>query len=124
MDDPPHTHTYPPTSPHVTGRDGQPLISISTISHAPPPHFPHTQNPFPILIISHIPYPPHTTYPQGVTGNLFDVYLKPYFLEAYRPVTKGDLFLVRQVRACVWVDGGMEGWVTQGATARQARSLG
>lgn len=33
-----------------------------------------------------------------VTGNLFDVYLKPYFLEAYRPVKKGDLFLVRQVR--------------------------
>ncbi|CAK4080287.1 unnamed protein product [Aphanomyces euteiches] len=32
----------------------------------------------------------------GVTGNLFDVYLKPYFLEAYRPVKKGDLFLVRQ----------------------------
>ena len=32
-----------------------------------------------------------------MTGNLFDVYLKPYFLEAYRPVTKGDLFLVRQV---------------------------
>merc|ERR1711920_891105 len=32
---------------------------------------------------------------EGVTGNLFDVYLKPYFLEAYRPVRKGDLFLVR-----------------------------
>ena len=26
---------------------------------------------------------------EGVTGNLFDVYLKPYFLEAYRPVRKG-----------------------------------
>jgi transitional endoplasmic reticulum ATPase len=26
---------------------------------------------------------------------LFEVYLKPYFLEAYRPVRKGDLFLVR-----------------------------
>merc|ERR1711871_317861 len=25
----------------------------------------------------------------------FDVFLKPYFLEAYRPVRKGDLFLVR-----------------------------
>merc|ERR1719337_749876 len=23
---------------------------------------------------------------EGVSGNLFDVYLKPYFLEAYRPV--------------------------------------
>lgn len=32
---------------------------------------------------------------EGVTGNLFDVYLKPYFLEAYRPLRKGDLFLVR-----------------------------
>eukprot|EP00013_Stygamoeba_regulata_P020257 CAMPEP_0177650968 /NCGR_PEP_ID=MMETSP0447-20121125/12256_1 /TAXON_ID=0 /ORGANISM="Stygamoeba regulata, Strain BSH-02190019" /LENGTH=801 /DNA_ID=CAMNT_0019153935 /DNA_START=203 /DNA_END=2608 /DNA_ORIENTATION=- len=32
---------------------------------------------------------------EGLTGNLFDMYLKPYFLEAYRPVRKGDLFLVR-----------------------------
>lgn len=32
---------------------------------------------------------------EGVTGNLFDVYLKPYFLEAYRPVKKGDSFIVR-----------------------------
>jgi len=32
---------------------------------------------------------------EGVEGNLFDVFLKPYFLEAYRPVRKGDLFLVR-----------------------------
>ncbi|MCO5567912.1 hypothetical protein L7F22_021608 [Adiantum nelumboides] len=31
---------------------------------------------------------------EGVTGNLFDVYLKPYFVEAYRLVRKGDLFLV------------------------------
>nr|CDS29022.1 transitional endoplasmic reticulum atpase [Hymenolepis microstoma] len=31
----------------------------------------------------------------GLTGDLFDAYLKPYFLEAYRPVTKGDTFLVR-----------------------------
>ena len=23
---------------------------------------------------------------EGITGNLFEVYLKPYFLEAYRPV--------------------------------------
>ena len=36
----------------------------------------------------------------GITGNLFDVFLKPYFLEAYRPVHKGDIFLVR---------GGMRG---------------
>jgi len=33
---------------------------------------------------------------EGVSGNLFDVYLRPYFLEAYRPVSKGDLFIVRQ----------------------------
>ncbi|CAA6662630.1 unnamed protein product [Spirodela intermedia] len=32
---------------------------------------------------------------EGITGNLFDAYLKPYFLEAYRPLRKGDLFLVR-----------------------------
>lgn len=25
---------------------------------------------------------------EGITGNLFDTYLKPYFLEAYRPVRK------------------------------------
>ncbi|KAJ7546546.1 hypothetical protein O6H91_08G043800 [Diphasiastrum complanatum] len=32
---------------------------------------------------------------EGITGNIFDAYLKPYFLEAYRPVRMGDLFLVR-----------------------------
>ncbi|XP_026216688.1 transitional endoplasmic reticulum ATPase isoform X2 [Anabas testudineus] len=32
---------------------------------------------------------------EGLTGNLFEVFLKPYFLEAYRPVHKGDIFLVR-----------------------------
>ncbi|KAJ3096139.1 AAA ATPase cdc48 [Phlyctochytrium planicorne] len=32
---------------------------------------------------------------ENLQGNLFDVYLKPYFLEAYRPVRKGDLFIVR-----------------------------
>lgn len=31
----------------------------------------------------------------GLTGNLFEVYLKPYFLEAYRPVNKDDNFIVR-----------------------------
>nr|XP_006014255.1 PREDICTED: transitional endoplasmic reticulum ATPase-like [Latimeria chalumnae] len=30
---------------------------------------------------------------EGLTGNLFEVYLKPYFLEAYRPVHKGDCFI-------------------------------
>jgi len=32
---------------------------------------------------------------EGLTGSLFDVYLKPYFLEAYRPIHKGDIFIVR-----------------------------
>lgn len=32
---------------------------------------------------------------QGLTGNLFEVFLKPYFLEAYRPIHKDDIFLVR-----------------------------
>jgi len=32
---------------------------------------------------------------EGVSGNLFDLFLKPYFHEAYRPVTKGDHFLCR-----------------------------
>jgi len=32
---------------------------------------------------------------EGLTGNLFDTYLKPHFLEAYRPVRKGDHFLCR-----------------------------
>ena len=27
--------------------------------------------------------------------NLFEVFLKPYFLEAYRPLRKGDIFVVR-----------------------------
>jgi len=33
---------------------------------------------------------------EGVSGNLFDTYLKPYFMEAYRPVRKDDCFIVRQ----------------------------
>lgn len=32
---------------------------------------------------------------EGLTGDLFDTFLKPYFLEAYRPVRKGDIFNVR-----------------------------
>jgi len=32
---------------------------------------------------------------EGITGNLFDTYLKPYFAESYRPVKKDDCFLVR-----------------------------
>ena len=32
---------------------------------------------------------------KGTTGNLFDIYLKPYFLEAYLPIRKGDTFLAK-----------------------------
>ena len=32
---------------------------------------------------------------EGLSGNLFDVFLKPYFIEAYRPLRKNDVFLVR-----------------------------
>ena len=31
----------------------------------------------------------------SASSNLFEVFLKPYFLEAYRPIRKGDVFLVR-----------------------------
>jgi transitional endoplasmic reticulum ATPase len=37
---------------------------------------------------------------EGLTGNLFEVFLKPYFLEAYRPIHRGDVFIAR---------GGMRG---------------
>ena len=30
-----------------------------------------------------------------IHSNIFEAYLKPYFLEAYRPIRKGDIFLVR-----------------------------
>lgn len=32
---------------------------------------------------------------EGLTGSLFEVFLAPYFREAYRPVRQGDLFTVR-----------------------------
>ncbi|CAN8096806.1 unnamed protein product [Discula destructiva] len=32
---------------------------------------------------------------EGLTGSLFDVFLAPYFREAYRPVRQGDLFIAR-----------------------------
>jgi transitional endoplasmic reticulum ATPase len=32
---------------------------------------------------------------EGLSGNIFDVYIRPYFEDAYRPVRKGDTFLVR-----------------------------
>lgn len=32
---------------------------------------------------------------EGLTGDLFEIYLKSYFLEAYRPLHRGDLFICR-----------------------------
>ena len=32
---------------------------------------------------------------EGLTGNIFEVFLAPYFREAYRPVRQGDVFTVR-----------------------------
>ena len=32
---------------------------------------------------------------KNLSGDLFDTFLKPYFLEAYRPLKKGDLFVAR-----------------------------
>lgn len=32
---------------------------------------------------------------EGITGNIFEAYIKPYFLEAYRPVRIGDFFIAR-----------------------------
>jgi transitional endoplasmic reticulum ATPase len=33
---------------------------------------------------------------EGIAGNLFDTFLKPYFLEAYRPIRKVPLLLQDQ----------------------------
>mmetsp|Transcript_800 Transcript_800/g.1294 ORF Transcript_800/g.1294 Transcript_800/m.1294 type:complete len:856 (+) Transcript_800:74-2641(+) len=44
----------------------------------------------------HIHILPMADTVETVSGNLFEVYLKPYFLEAYRPVKKGDYFTVRK----------------------------
>ena len=40
---------------------------------------------------------------EGVTGNLFDAFLKPYFLEAYRPVRKARPGMAEWVdKQCSW----------------------
>ena len=36
---------------------------------------------------------------EGLTGNLYETFLKPYFLESYRPVRQGDVFICRNMRA-------------------------
>ena len=38
---------------------------------------------------------------EGLTGDLFESFLKPYFVDNYRPVRKGDLFLVRAAMRAV-----------------------
>jgi transitional endoplasmic reticulum ATPase len=38
---------------------------------------------------------------EGLTGNIFEVYLKPYFLDAYRPVSEGDVFIVHKAMRSV-----------------------
>ncbi|XP_059286815.1 cell division cycle protein 48 homolog [Lycium ferocissimum] len=38
---------------------------------------------------------------EGLTGDLFEVYLKPYFQDCYRPLRKGDIFNVRGGMRCV-----------------------
>jgi len=44
---------------------------------------------------------------EGITGSLFDAYLKPYFLEAYRPVRKVGWRAGRErERALVFCGGG------------------
>lgn len=32
---------------------------------------------------------------EGISGDVFDVYVKPYFKDKFRPVKKGDIFLSR-----------------------------
>ena len=41
------------------------------------------------------------TWSSGLTGDIFNVFLKPYFLESYRPVRKGDTFLAKGAARCV-----------------------
>jgi len=36
---------------------------------------------------------------EGLTGNLYEAFLKPYFLESYRPLKQGDIFVCRNMRA-------------------------
>ena len=44
---------------------------------------------------------------QGISGNIFETYLKPYFMEAYRPLRKGsfilyDIILFILNNSCLW----------------------
>lgn len=42
-----------------------------------------------------------TTTTTGITGNIYDVFVKPYFMDAYRPVKKGDRFISRRAMKSV-----------------------
>ena len=44
---------------------------------------------------------------QKINGDLFEIYLKPYFLDAYRPVRKGDYFSVQRAMHTVEVSYGL-----------------
>ncbi len=37
----------------------------------------------------------------GITGNIYDVFVKPYFMDAYRPVKRGDRFMSRRAMKAV-----------------------
>lgn len=38
---------------------------------------------------------------EGLTGNIFEIFLKPYFLDTYRPLSKGDLFVIHKAMRSV-----------------------
>nr|UXY87219.1 cell division control protein 48 [Cryptomonas sp.] len=44
---------------------------------------------------------PYADTVDGLSENLFDMYLKPYFLDAYRPVKKGDKFEIQKGNRCI-----------------------
>ena len=37
----------------------------------------------------------------GISGNIYDVFVKPYFMDAYRPVKRGDRFMSRRAMKSV-----------------------
>jgi transitional endoplasmic reticulum ATPase len=60
---------------------------------------------------------------EGLTGNWFEVFLKPYFLEAYRPIHKGDTFVVRGSLRAVDFKVIREQSCKRGAIIRKAKEL-
>lgn len=38
---------------------------------------------------------------KGISGNIYDVFVKPYFMDAYRPVKRGDRFISRRAMKMV-----------------------